>query len=57
METGTVLYSCTIIYNFFYLLDMSVFYGRYGFSVPCIKADAYHFIEIVLTSKLFFKVC
>ena len=33
------LYSCTIFYNFFYLVDMSVFHARYGFSVPCIKAD------------------
>ena len=33
------LYSCTILHNFFYLVDMSVFHARYGFSVPCIRAD------------------
>ena len=47
METGTVVQYFTI----FYVVDMSVFPARYGFSEQIL----HHFIEMVFKSKFFLK--
>lgn len=52
------LYSCTILHNFFYLVDMSVFQCfMQGMVFQCLILEQilHHFIEMVFKSKLFFK--
>ena len=53
------LYSCTILHNFFYLVDMSVFQCfMQGMVFQCLILEQilHHFIEMVFKSKLFLNV-